>query len=107
MFKLMFRRCPGRLAAALCAAAVGVACSAAPAANATLPADVRAFKLNRDACDHFRGEEPTDEARAKFLTDAMRKNCTGTDNALKALRRRYAGNAAVSAALRDYEGQVE
>ena len=32
-----------------------------------LPADVATFVERRDLCDHFRGEEPYDEQRRKFL----------------------------------------
>jgi hypothetical protein len=42
---------------------------------AALPADVVAFRTKRDECDHFRGEEPTDKARAVFLTKAMERYC--------------------------------
>ena len=74
---------------------------------AALPADVVAFRAKRDECDHFRGEEPTDQARAAFLTEAMERTCTGTDAALIDLRKRYAGNAAIVSALADYEDEVE
>ena len=76
-------------------------------AAASLPADVVAFRAKRDECDHFRGEEPTDQARATFLTKAMERTCTGIDAALIDLRKRYAGNAAVVSALADYEDEVE
>jgi hypothetical protein len=78
------------------------------AATATgLPADVVAFKTRRDACDHFRGEEAGDDARAAELERQLEQNCTGTDAALAALRKRHAGNAAATAALADYDDAVE
>ncbi len=72
-----------------------------------LPADVVAFCKRRDQCDHFRGEEPGDEARATELATALEKACRGTDADLARLRQRYRGNAAIIAALRKYEDQVE
>lgn len=72
-----------------------------------LPADVVAFRKRRDQCDHFRGEEPGDEARAIELEKALNRTCLGTDVELAGLRHRYRDNAAVIAALQDYEDQVE
>lgn len=72
-----------------------------------LPAKVTAFIEQRDSCDHFRGEEAYDEERAAFLLERMKANCTGTDAALKNLRRRYARNPAVIAALRAYDWPIE
>jgi len=77
------------------------------AAPDILPADVVAFKTRRDECDHFRGEDADDEARAAQLEKELNRTCTGTDSALAGLRRRYAGNAAVIAVLADYESDVE
>lgn len=73
----------------------------------TLPADVVAFKVRRDECDHFRGEDADDEARAAQLEQELNRTCKGTDSALAGLRRRYAANAAVIAALANYESDVE
>lgn len=79
----------------------------APDAGATLPADVVAFRTRRDECDHFRGEEATDADRAAFLGEALERSCKGSDAELKALRVRYAGDAAATAALADYEDEIE
>ncbi|WP_294292843.1 hypothetical protein [uncultured Sphingomonas sp.] len=73
----------------------------------TLPADVVTFKARRDECDHFRGEDADDEARAAQLEQELNRTCKGTDSALAGLRRRYAANAAVIAALANYESDVE
>lgn len=86
--------------------------AAEPVANtadggATLPADVVAFQAKRDDCDHFRGEEPTDPARAAFLEKALERTCKGTDAQLTALRKRYADTPAVITALADYEDGIE
>ncbi|WP_058753467.1 hypothetical protein [Sphingomonas sanguinis] len=73
----------------------------------TLPADVVAFKARRDECDHLRGEDADDEARAAQLEKDLNRTCKDTDSALAGLRRRYAANAAVIAALANYESDVE
>ena len=55
---------------------------ASPSASATmppLPAEVIAFRDRRDACDHFRGEDPYDAKRGAFLAAEMARTCTGTD----------------------------
>ncbi|MBB3910176.1 hypothetical protein [Sphingomonas desiccabilis] len=80
---------------------------AEPAPDASLPSEVAAFRERRDECDHFRGEDPYDEERAAFLSEALTRTCTGTDAALKALRARYAGDPRVLAALADYEDEAE
>ena len=72
-----------------------------------MPADVVAFRSKRDKCDYFRGEEPTDAARASELEKLLDRTCKGTDAAQAALRKRYAGNASVRAALADYDSEVE
>lgn len=72
-----------------------------------LPAEVMAFRAKRDLCDHFRGEEPYDAKRAAFLKAEMVRTCSGTDQALADLRRRYASDPKVIAALKDYESRIE
>lgn len=72
-----------------------------------LPADVTAFKEKRDACEHWMGEEGTDEDRQQEIADGIAENCTGTDAALTALKEKYAGNDAVQRALADYESEIE
>lgn len=88
------------------------ASGAAPRTRATsdagvLPADVVRFRKRRDQCDHLRGEEAGDEARAIELEKKLNRTCRGTDVELAGLRRRYRGNAAVIAALRSCEDRVE
>ncbi|HEX8570895.1 MAG TPA: hypothetical protein VF699_13380 [Caulobacteraceae bacterium] len=77
------------------------------AAAAELPDDVIAFQKQRDACDHFRGEEPYDAARAKFIETRLDELCTGTDQRLAELRAKYRDRADVAAALSGYEAVVE
>jgi hypothetical protein len=85
----------------------GASAKAEAPATAALPADVLRFQAQREQCDHFRGEEPYDAQRAKFLAAALARTCTGTDKALAALRERYRQNPAALAALQDFEDTVE
>lgn len=72
-----------------------------------LPDDVASFKQRRDLCDHFRGEEPYDEQRKKFLERSIMKYCTGTDKELASLKRKYQNRAAVMRVLERYETKIE
>lgn len=83
------------------------ASAATTTGSAALPADVLAFQARREQCDHFRGEEAYDAKRAAFLAAALKRYCHGSDRALAALRQRHAGNAAVQAALKDYDDRIE
>lgn len=78
---------------------------AAPAS--VLPEDVATFIERRDQCDQFRGEEPYDDARAAELATKLRETCTGSDTALKRLKKKYAGNATVRAKLAGYDPAIE
>lgn len=71
------------------------------------PDEVTAFMVERDGCDHFRGEHPYDAERRAYLEDSIAQLCAGTDAKLAALRRRYGGNPAVIAALDAYEDRIE
>lgn len=71
------------------------------------PDEVTRFMVDRDGCDHFRGEEPYDAERRAYLTESIAELCTGTDVRLADLRRRYARDPDVMAALRDYEDRIE
>ena len=72
-----------------------------------LPPEVLAFKIQRDSCDHFRGEDGYNAERREFLARALARSCTGTDQALALLRQRYSAIAAVMTALKDYEDRIE
>ena len=54
------------------------------------PFDVEEFIDRREICDHFRGEEPYDADRAKFLTEQILEACTGTDRELQKLKQSQA-----------------
>lgn len=91
------------------AAAARPPAAAAPAARAmaVLPPAIVAFQQQRDACDHFRGEEPYDKQRAAFLKAQLAKTCKGSDKALAALRKRFANDPEALAALKGYEDRIE
>ena len=72
-----------------------------------LPVDVAKFMERRDGCDHFRGEDPYDEERRKFLAKNMKALCTGTDRQLARLKSKYKGNASVMEKLNGYEPRIE
>ena len=71
------------------------------------PKDVATFVEKRDLCDHFRGEEPFDEERRKFLYKNMKELCTGTDRQLAELKKKYQGNSTVMKKLSTYEVNIE
>ncbi len=71
------------------------------------PDEVTDFMVARDSCDHFRGEEPYDSERRAYLDENIRTLCTGTDVKLAVLRKRYAKDADVISALKDYEKTIE
>jgi hypothetical protein len=78
-------------------------------AHSSLPKEVSEFLLNREACDHFRGEviEPPDAELKKERNDNIRTHCTGTDAALARLRQKYAKRKDVVQALRGFEARIE
>ena len=76
-------------------------------AQPRLPDDVLRFIERRDACDHFRGEDPYDAARRRFLEQQTRRFCLGTDAELERLRQKYRNDTAVTARLDQYEPGIE
>ncbi len=79
-----------------------VAASAEP-----FPREVTAFMVARDGCDHFRGEEPYDAERRAYIDENVAELCHGTDATLAMLRRRYASDTSVTAALKGYDARIE
>lgn len=71
------------------------------------PQEVTAFMVDRDGCDHFRGEEPYDAERRAYIADNVATLCRGTDARLAMLRRRYAADPSVMAALKSYDERIE
>ncbi|AGB75085.1 hypothetical protein RTCIAT899_PC06465 (plasmid) [Rhizobium tropici CIAT 899] len=78
-----------------------------PSTGLSLPAEVEAFIIRRNDCDHFRGEASPDASRQAQIDRELRRLCTGTDVALARLLKRYAKNAKVQGALADYERNIE
>jgi hypothetical protein len=71
------------------------------------PADIARFIEQRDLCDHFRGEEPYDEERRKFLEKNIIELCSGTDSKLANLKEKYRENSVVIERLSVYEEDIE
>ena len=90
---------------ALCAAPTGHTAERKPGPE--LPRDVASFKQRRDLCDHFRGEEPYDPERRKFLEKRLNQYCRRTDNELASLKAKYKHNDAVMKILGQYEEKIE
>lgn len=73
-----------------------------------LPEDVKTFKDRRDACDYFRGGDPSfKKERAKELAERMKGYCAGTDKELASLKEKYKDNKTVSKALTGYAKKTE
>ena len=77
-----------------------------------LPQEVEAFAVDRDACDHFRGEPtegntPEQVERRAFVIESFEIYCAGTDRRLAALKNRYSDSPAVMSALGKYEQAIE
>ena len=68
-----------------------------------MPADVQRFIVQWQACSHWLGEPPWDDARRRQIEQAVRETCPGVDERGRRLRARYAGNAEVLVRIRDYE----
>jgi hypothetical protein len=81
--------------------------AAAAEAGDALPPDIRAFQKDRQSCEHFRGEEPYDAERKRFIDAALARYCAGTDQRLATLKRKYASNKAALKALSPYAVKIE
>jgi hypothetical protein len=86
---------------------VGALADASGGAATRLPQDVSQFVQRREACDHFRGEEPYDAARRADLAQKLRQLCTGTDLQLRALKQKYRNRPSVMSKLGDYDPAIE
>ncbi len=75
--------------------------------HGSLPADVEKFVKRRELCDHFRGEEPYDEERRRFLAMRLNETCRGTDIELARLKGKYQGNSPIMKVLEQYEPAIE
>ncbi len=89
----------------VCAVSHGYAADANTASG--LPPEVAEFKKRRDLCDHFRGEDPYNEERRKFLEQNMKKFCAGIDRELALLKIKYKENEVALNVLASYEEKIE
>jgi hypothetical protein len=80
---------------------------AVPALAADLPPDAAAFTARRERCDHFRGEDPENPARAAAVARGLQAHCRGMDAELAHLKRRYAHNRAIRTRLDALDPLVE
>lgn len=85
----------------------GTGIARATGAPRAIPADVRAFVVRRDNCDHFRGEDADDAQRQREIALNLRHYCTGTDRALARLKAKYRRDAHVRRLLSRYDPKVE
>jgi hypothetical protein len=69
--------------------------------------EARSFIIQRQGCDHFRGEPPYDEEREQFLLAQIKKLCTGSDAKLKYLRTQYADQSETIKALAEFDECIE
>jgi len=69
--------------------------------------EARRFIINRQGCDHFRGEPGYDAERQDYINEQTKKLCTGTDVALKTLRKKYRNQIETIKALEDFEDCIE
>ncbi len=71
------------------------------------PFDVEEFIDCREICDHFRGEEPYDADRAKFLAAQIKETCSGTDKELRELKQKYKNDDKIMQILNRFEEEIE
>ena len=76
-------------------------------AETPLPKDVQRLLADREACDHWRGEEPYDAERRAAIDWAVCHSCTGTDAKLAALKKKYRNNTTVMEKLNAQSEKVE
>jgi hypothetical protein len=75
-----------------------------PASQVLLPPpDVEEFIVRWEACAHWLGEPPWDDARRAQIERAVRETCPGIDEQGRRVRAAHAGYPELLAALRDYE----
>ena len=87
-------------------AALLTSCSTLSAAD---PLEVQSFIEQRDACERFRVEagKPPNPSRSIEIVAGLRDFCTGTDERLAQLKKRYADSPLITAKLNRYEPNVE
>ncbi|MHC8343595.1 hypothetical protein [Pseudomonas sp. RT6P73] len=77
----------------------------------SVPTDVSSYIKNRDNCDSLRGDipepDPADPGNLDRVISDINKYCKGTDQQLKQLKEKYAGNESVEKLLSTYEENIE
>lgn len=86
--------------------------TSANAGEISFPSEVRDFILERELCDHFRGEphegnHPEQIKRREFIYESLEKYCNGTDSRLAALKKKYKNSRGIMQHLGKYEENVE
>lgn len=78
-------------------------------ADGMIPDEVEKFISRREGCDHFRGEipEPDQRARMREVEREIRRLCTGTDKQLARLKKKYASKPQIMAMLNEFEPVIE
>ena len=78
------------------------------------PEEVRIYTARRDECDHWRSEPIPEDVSAALAADrgrqidrAVAELCVGADARLRALKKRYRGDASIMRALDGYEPDIE
>lgn len=87
-----------------------LAISIGPAyAEGTLPEEVEKFLARREGCDHFRGEipEPNQKARMREIEREIRRLCAGTDKQLGKLKKKYASDRKIMKMLNEFDPAIE
>lgn len=64
-----------------------------------MPADVQAFIVRENSCEHFAGEEPYDDARRRELEAAAARFCDGREKIFADLVARHRDDCAIRQAL--------
>ncbi len=77
------------------------------AVQSDFPEDVTTFLLDRESCDHWRGEDGYDAERKADIDWSICASCTGTDEKLPLLKKKYRDNKSVIAKLNELEPQIE
>ena len=78
-----------------------------PVGASDLPKDVVKLLESRESCDHWRGEEGYDAERKADIAWAICASCTGTDEKLALLKKKYRDNKSVMDKLNELEPNVE
>ena len=68
-----------------------------------MPADVQAFIVRHQDCEHWQGEPDYDAERRGQIERAVAETCPGLDAEAARLRARYAGDPAVRERLAGFE----